>query len=268
MVPRRRQRGPGLARRRAAEPRSDRAWIARAVESVRTRTIATMTRSRISADAATRSGDAAVPRAWHVVVPVKPAGDGKSRLLLGVAQRASIVRAIALDTVEAAASSARVARVVVVGGDAELAASLAGSPRVEVVADPALGLAGAIELGASIVGPEHPRAVLLGDLPALRGVELSHALGLAHREPRAFVPDADGVGTVLATARSGERLDARFGRDSAAAHRAHGFVELAVPASWGLRRDLDVVEHLPALRRAGLGPRTARALAEPTAEIA
>src|SRR3954453_2091881 len=51
-----------------------------------------------------------------VVVPVKPASEGKTRLagVLDPADRASLARAMALDTIEAAAATPGVARVLVV----------------------------------------------------------------------------------------------------------------------------------------------------------
>src|SRR4051794_33404023 len=64
---------------------------------------------------------------WIVVVPVKAAALGKSRLAAGLEPdvRAALVRAMALDTVAAAAGAAGVRRVLVVTPDAELGAALA-----------------------------------------------------------------------------------------------------------------------------------------------
>jgi 2-phospho-L-lactate guanylyltransferase len=197
---------------------------------------------------------------WTVVIPVKPAADGKSRLRLPPAHRHAIVRAIALDTIEAAAACDRVARVRVVTADEPLLAAVASHDGVDVVRDSASGLGAAIELGLAVTGTDLARAVLLGDLPALKPRELSDALSLAARHDLAFVPDADGAGTVLATARAGVPFRPLFGVNSAAAHRRAGFSELRLPEGWGLRRDLDTAAHLPALRRAGLGPHTATLL--------
>src|SRR5690606_24390813 len=142
-----------------------------------------------------------------------------------VVPRAALARAIALDTIEAAAACEAVAGVLVVTADPELAAELDGIPRVALVADTVHSLPEAIALGLEAAG-SGPRAVLLGDLPGLDPAELAHALALAGRAGRSYVPDADGTGTVLAAARAGLGLDTRFGPESAAAHRAAGFVEL------------------------------------------
>lgn len=198
---------------------------------------------------------------WHVVVPVKPAAAGKSRLGDPGADRVALARAIALDTIEAASACAAVARVLVVTSDPETAAAVGSLSRTELVDDTADGLRAAIALGLDAAGRTADRAVLLGDLPALRPVELGHALALAATAGRAFVADADGIGSALATARAGLDFEPRFGADSAAAHRAAGFTELRLPADWGLRRDVDTRAHLDAAARGALGPRTAALLA-------
>ncbi|OJX63570.1 MAG: hypothetical protein BGO95_05205 [Micrococcales bacterium 73-13] len=207
---------------------------------------------------AAATGSGASSARWTLVVPVKPAVAGKSRLAVPGADRVGLARAIALDTIEAAAACDAVARVLVVTGDAETADAARGIRGVEIVPDTAGGLRAAIALGIEAAGPDADRAVLLGDLPALAPGELGHALALAATAGRAFVPDADGVGSALATARARLPFEPRFGAESAAAHRAAGFAELALPAGWGLRRDVDTIEHLEAAHALGaLGPRTA-----------
>ncbi|MFD6816250.1 2-phospho-L-lactate guanylyltransferase [Microbacterium sp. NPDC060132] len=200
-------------------------------------------------------------REWVVVIPVKRAEFGKTRLRLPGVDREPLARAIALDTVEATALCPRVAEVVVVTSDEVTAAALLPVPRVRIVRDRVEGLTAAIAQGVSAASTRLPRAVLLGDLPALLPDELTRALDYAAAHPRAFVPDAEGTGTVLATARADVPLRPCFGDDSAAAHRAAGFAEVGFPVLSGLRRDLDHADHLRAARRCGLGPRTAALLA-------
>jgi len=196
---------------------------------------------------------------WTLVVPVKPAHIGKSRLGAAV----EIVRAIALDTIAAAAGASRVGRVIVVTGDAELAAALADAGvAIEIVDDdPPRGLAGAIRAGLDRADPSHPRAVLLGDLPALAPHELDDALAAAGSHPRSFVPDAEGAGSSLVTALGGVALREAFGADSAARHRAMGLAELPVPPESGLRRDVDTPDQLRAVASRGIGRFTRAALA-------
>lgn len=192
---------------------------------------------------------------WMLVVPVKEAVFAKSRLNVPGVDHESFARAIALDTIAAAMECTAVRGVHVVTSDAITAAVLRRFPRVAVRADPGTGLTAAIVAG--LADRTVNRAVLLGDLPALRPGDLSAALSQAEGLQRSFVPDADGTGTVLATARAGNEFPVLFGTDSAAAHRAAGFVDVDVPPHWGLRRDVDIASHLRSAGARGFGARTA-----------
>lgn len=186
---------------------------------------------------------------WTVVIPVKPATVGKSRL----GRSPDVVRALALDTI-AAAVAARDVRVVVVTADAEVA-DAASELGAEVVPEAeASGLEAAIGAGLPADGW---RAVLLGDLPALQPAELEAALSAAAEYPAAFVPDAEGTGSTLVTAAPGVAFAHRFGPGSADLHRRLGLTELELADDSGLRRDVDLAEHLEA---PALGPRTRAAL--------
>ena len=196
---------------------------------------------------------------WTVVVPVKGTADAKSRLDASEA----LATAIALDTVVAAVSVARVIVVTSAGTGSELeAGSGPGSAPpsgpvfvdagAEVVVDPGGGLNAAIRAGLEAAGADGAElssgvAVLLGDLPALLPSELLAALTEAQRHPLAFVSDADGEGTVLITATGGAAHTPSFGAGSRAVHLAAGYVELDVAAESGLRRDVDTPDHLGAL---------------------
>jgi 2-phospho-L-lactate/phosphoenolpyruvate guanylyltransferase len=203
--------------------------------------------------------------AWVVVVPVKTAALGKSRLaeVLADDERADLVRAMALDTIAAARAAAGVRRVVVVTADEPLRRALAaqaGGP-VTFVDEPAASadpLNAALRAGADEahrLEPDCGVAALLGDLPALRPDELAAALRGAGTG--AFVPDAAGSGTTLVAAGPGATFDPHFGRESAAAHAEVGYAELPLPASSTLRRDVDVPGDLRAVDVLGAGPRTA-----------
>ncbi|GAA1684133.1 2-phospho-L-lactate guanylyltransferase [Microcella alkalica] len=201
-----------------------------------------------------------------LVIPVRGGDRGKTRLDVEQARRSALAAAFALDTVAAARAASLVGEVVVVGA---LAEPVDG---VRVIADPGGGLLAAVLAGLGALrmstaqagagadagagaGPA-PTAVLLGDLPALRPVELDDALAAAALHERAFVPDAEGSGTSLIVARVGVPHAPRFGPDSAARHRAAGYVELALPAGSGLRHDVDTLDQLRAVASLALGPRT------------
>jgi 2-phospho-L-lactate guanylyltransferase len=188
---------------------------------------------------------------WTVIIPVKPAESAKSRLGLGP----GVARAIALDTVAAAVASAAVGRVLVVTSDPGFR-----PPGAEIVVEESpAGIDDAIRTAAALA-PDGPRAALLGDLPSLRPRDLTAALALAPHHPRAFVTDREGTGTTLVTAAAGMVLITAFGPDSAAAHRALGLAELALPAGSTVTADVDTLEHLEVARVLGLGPATRGAL--------
>ncbi|GAA4380100.1 NTP transferase domain-containing protein [Agromyces bauzanensis] len=231
---------------------------------------------------------------WTVVIPVKAPASGKSRLVPGVtdAARAALARAFALDTIAAARAARSVERVIVVGDDPDLADGaefLAESPGER-------GLLPAIRHGIAYArtgsrdataplpdgrdaataplpdgrdaataplpdGRDAAVAVLLGDLPALTADELDSALEAASRHPLAFVRDADGTGTTLATAAVGVAFDPQFGPGSAARHAAAGFVELEASGAPGLTRDVDTVDGLETVLHHGVGDHTADVVA-------
>ncbi len=188
-----------------------------------------------------------------VVIPVKPPVHGKSRLAGAASDRARLARAIALDTIDAAR---HVCAVVVVTADAEIAAAARGLGATVVWEDAPAGLNAAIARGMDAAGPGH-RAALLGDLPALRPADLAAALRVAASVDRAVVPDAEGTGSTLVTARYGAGWASAFGDGSFARHVALGCTVLDVPDASTLRRDVDTPAQLDAAAALGLGPRTA-----------
>lgn len=200
---------------------------------------------------------------WSMVVPVKRLALAKTRLRaasLHADGLPALALALAVDTVGAALRCTEVARVVVVTDDAEATGRL-GALGAHVIGDePDAGLNPALAHGAAEanrLAADDGVAVLSSDLPALRPAELGAALrsAVAGGWPRSFLPDADGTGTTLLAARPGVALDPRYGRDSCAAHRASGAVELC--GDWpSLRRDVDTPDDLADAARLGLGSAT------------
>lgn len=193
-------------------------------------------------------------RRWSVVIPVKPPTLGKSRLAVPGVDRATLARAIALDTIFAAAECECVAEVLVVSADSTW--DLPARARL-VSEQQTSGIAVALALGFAAADRENHRAALLGDLPGLAPSDLAEALRLASTVERAAVADREGEGTTLVTARAGVEPTALFGARSWSRHLAAGLVALDVPADSTLRRDVDRAEHLAA----PLGPHTLTALA-------
>ncbi|MDZ8200964.1 2-phospho-L-lactate guanylyltransferase [Microbacterium sp. SSW1-59] len=205
-------------------------------------------------------GDSPRRRQWRVVIPVKPARRGKSRLASG-APREGLARAIALDTIAAAAACPAVAQVFVVTDDAGLPLAAADIPGLRFVAEEgARGLDAAIALGMAAAGTDAHRAALLGDLPALRPDDLAAALDAATAPSRAVVADAEGSGSTLVTATAGVAWTSAFGDGSFTRHLALGCVDLEIPRGSTLRRDVDTPDQLAEAADLGLGPRTSAAL--------
>jgi len=205
----------------------------------------------------------ATPTRFTLVLPVQSAPLAKSRLVApeGV-EHDLLARAIASDALDAVRACPRVGRRIVVTSDVVIGpgALAAGD---DLVPDVGTGLGAAVAAGvarALQLAPELPIGVLLVDVPALTPADLTAALDAAASHPSAFVPDLEGTGTVLLTARAGVRLAARFGAESARRHAALGAVRLDLDLP-RLRRDVDTTQGLLAAAALGLGPATTRALA-------
>jgi 2-phospho-L-lactate guanylyltransferase len=195
---------------------------------------------------------------WRLIVPVKGRLTAKSRLHppAGVA-RADLAHAFALDTISAAVAVVPPAHLVVVTSD-ELTARFVRDHGASAIADHGDGLNAAIRLGVRYVERTlglGPTAVMLGDIPTLRPQDLTQALSVCLAHPRALVPDASGLGTVLLSALSPRDLHPHFGPDSADRHsRDCVRLDLDLPA---LRTDVDDDQGLRDAVAIGVGRHTA-----------
>ncbi|KFF58661.1 hypothetical protein JF66_16895 [Cryobacterium sp. MLB-32] len=200
---------------------------------------------------------------WVAVVPVKGNPGAKSRLA-DLPERAALADAFALDTVAALVAASNVERVFVVTGDTRLAPLLAhlGAVIVAESRAPVDSLNAAIGQGVAAAREACPHAnvaVFTGDLPALlvSDVESALAHGMAHE--RSMVADAEGTGTTTLLALAGVEFQPQFGPGSRAAHEAAGHIQLNIPASASIRRDVDTPADLEVAGSLGLG-RFTRAL--------
>ena len=167
---------------------------------------------------------------WSLVIPVKVLAQAKSRLT-GIAgpRRSELALAMAADTIAAAVEAASVAAVLVVTDDPAVTDIAAGLGALVLPDAPAAGLNEALAYGAAhseARWPERGRAGLAGDLPAARPEELTAALAAAARLGAAFVPDADGTGTVLYAVAPGTEFRPQFGPASRDRHLATGAAEI------------------------------------------
>jgi 2-phospho-L-lactate guanylyltransferase len=140
----------------------------------------------------------------------------------------------------------------------ELGANVLPDPTPEGHGDP---LNHAIAAAERALAESYPNIVVLqGDLPALQTQELADAIATARQHRRSFVADRLATGTAALCA-FGAPLDPQFGPNSCARHRRSGAIELT--GAWpGLRCDVDTPADLAAARRLGVGPATARVLAQ------
>jgi 2-phospho-L-lactate guanylyltransferase len=197
---------------------------------------------------------------WSVVIPVKPLPLAKTRLRrsLEPEECATLVVAMAADTLSAALASPEVGAGFVVTEDLTVGAMAEEVGAVWVRGEPRGGLNSAVTHGCSAARARRPTAgvaVVSGDLPALAAEELTQCLRAARGASRAFLADAGGGGTTILTVHPGHELCAAFGSGSAAAHEGSGAASL--PGAWrSLRRDVDTIEDLAAADRLGLGPQT------------
>lgn len=200
-----------------------------------------------------------------LIIAVKSLAAANTRLapVFSARTRESVVLAMLVDTLTAAARVRALHSITVITPD-EAAAAAAAELGAEVVADPtpqgdADPLNNAISAAErTMTGLLANLVVLQGDLPALQPQELAEAISAARHHQRSFVSDRRGTGTAALCA-FGAALDPQFGPDSSARHRRSGAVELT--GAWpGLRCDVDTPADLAAARRLGVGPATARAI--------
>jgi 2-phospho-L-lactate guanylyltransferase len=203
------------------------------------------------------------PASFSVLVPVKPAAIAKSRLApVGDEARRKLVGAFAADTVAAALAAPHVGAVMVVTDDHVLAATLrrlGAHVLPDATTDDLNESLSQAAAEARRRWPEQGLAVVCADLPALDPAQLGQALEVAAGFSSAFVADAEGEGTTMVAAASGEHFTPRFGRGSRDAHvveGAHEIVEVDVPT---LRRDVDTPADLAAALELGVGVHTAGA---------
>jgi 2-phospho-L-lactate/phosphoenolpyruvate guanylyltransferase len=214
------------------------------------------------------------------IIPVKRFPEAKQRLLdtLDRPQRASVLKAMLVDVLDAVGNAELVDRVIVVTGEGRaeriaLRQAKRMGTYLEVLRDPhdaghpqaaTLGIIRALALGAECV------ALLPGDCPLLDAGELDAALGRMAPGRVAVVPDRHGSGTNALLLCPADAIAPGFGPDSRERHleraRARG-MDAAVEELDSLALDLDTPDDLAALRDTldadpQRGPATAEAFRE------
>ncbi|MEK9808876.1 MAG: 2-phospho-L-lactate guanylyltransferase [Candidatus Nanopelagicales bacterium] len=195
---------------------------------------------------------------WTLLLPVRLTAPKGRLTTWEPAERTSLAVAMVRDVVQVAQSSTQIAEIVLLG-DPPAAAEL---PELPCVPDAGRGLNA--EVAAAAFGRARV-AVLLPDVPAIAVDQLDRALEVGSQFSRAFVADAEGVGTTLLMTQSGDALHPAFGPRSCASHASSGAVPVPdeQPGQLaGLRRDVDDEIGLWDAGRLGIGPHT-RAVIEP-----
>ena len=173
----------------------------------------------------------------HIVIPVKPFSEGKTRLsdLLSGAQRVALNRQLFIHTLERVARFAEVQRVTVVSRSFE-ALALARGQGLGALHEPApFGLNPALRAATRAARRDGAQALLLlpVDLPACEGNDLRRLVDAAPAAPLCLLaPDHHGRGTNLMLQSPVLIDDYAFGPDSLARHQAlavrHGLAPVVV----------------------------------------
>ena len=195
---------------------------------------------------------------FALLVPVKTLTLAKSRLGTGRGDgREDLMRAFALDAIDAATRCASVSRVCAVTDEPGF--DVGGAIRLPDEGDGDLNRAlHHAALRVRLDDPTLAVAAMCADVPCLVPDDLGAALA-AGLSPRWFVADAAGSGTTLLAAGPGVELDPHFGPGSARRHEESGAtpVRVEVPT---LRQDVDTEEDLARATALGVGRHTASAL--------
>lgn len=159
-----------------------------------------------------------------VVVPVKSFHGAKRRLapMLGVSERAGLVRAMMGDVLAAAVVVVGPQRVLVVTGDDDVAAEVR-EIGVGVVDDEGVrGTNAAVKIGFASVARRGGGAVmaLLGDLPGVAPADIVALFSAAERAQMALAPAPEDGGTNALVCREVGRIAPCFGPNSFARHIA------------------------------------------------
>ena len=201
---------------------------------------------------------------WTAVVPVKSLPDAKSRLLPDAdPTRPELALAFLQDVLSALAGAAGIARVVVVTDDERVQRSVEASSASWLPEAPHIGLNPAAAFGAASLPHDTAVAIIAGDLPCLIPSAVDLVLTLAVAHDRAFVSDAQGIGTTMLLDRTAATCSPAFGERSRARHVQLGYVDLGLDSNAQTRlllararRDVDTQVDLWDARRMGVGAAT------------
>ena len=191
------------------------------------------------------------------------AGASGATLVGSVGLSASVLGAERVSTAGALAGAAGITRVLVVTDDERIQSLVDASSASWLPEAPHVGLNPAAALGAASLPRDTAVAIIAGDLPCLIPSAIDLVLALAEAHDRAFVSDAQGIGTTMLLDRTAATCTPAFGERSRARHAQLGYVDLGLDVSDDTRRllararrDVDTQVDLWDARRMGVGAAT------------
>lgn len=193
---------------------------------------------------------------WWVLIPVKRLADAKTRIDLDPQTRADLALAMCSDVVAAATNAPNVSRVQVITTDPRVAAAVRPLGADLWQMPGVRGLNNELDAATASVLVEYGVAMLMADLPCLRGDLVAEILDAAPTGRASFVPDWADRGTTMLLQPPGIRVTPHFGDRSAIAHSAIA-TRLCGEQSWaGARRDVDTRQDLASAAQLAPGPFT------------
>jgi len=182
---------------------------------------------------------------WTAVVPIKTAGERKSRLAkqLSDSDRARLSEQMLRHVVDVLERCKRVERIIILSSERPLGWD------GEWIADAGRGLNA--ELGSARAAIGGDVLVLHADLPLLKLEDVSALLDAAEEHAIAIAPDRHGTGTNGLAIKAGGAIEYRFGPDSFRLHREQAPIGGVVRRD-GFGFDLDTPEDLALLQEKGL----------------
>lgn len=180
---------------------------------------------------------------WTAIVPLKTAGERKTRLApaLSPPQRDRLARALFDHVIGVLGACPSIGRIGV------LSETPVGRANLDWQPDRGLGLNAELQ-ALRIVGP---RLIIHADLPLVAPDDIE-ALLAAARSGGAIAPDRHGTGVNALALDTGVSLEFRFGPGSFARHREQ--TPLTVVAREGLALDIDTPDDLAQAVRLGFRP--------------
>ncbi len=195
---------------------------------------------------------------WDVFLPLKQFAAGKSRLsTIPDDFRVSLIKAMAIDLIDALLQTPQIASITIVGVDHEELTNSA-SPKLK-----SFPISEPVDINSDLqmaIGDSKRVAIFLPDLPSVTPAEISEALELASAHRTSFIADQNSIGSTAFFSTVG-KVATHFGTNSAAAHRSSQSFELIDSIFKGIKADCDDWSDLLAIETSDLGQAT-RALME------